>query len=254
MTTNGSTPPIDAWQVESMRVTAFPGDVVAADRLSWWDDVVGFPPEAVVSRPKAAQYQAHGDFEGRRIALQIQPGRIEWSATPVIKAEDELSNVPTLGPFPDVIASLLKVVVPWLPMSPVLKRLAFGAVLLQPVENGLAGYVLIQKYLQTMRPDLDGASEFFYQINRPRPSATQIRGLRINRLMRWSVQVAQRMTLTLGAGGPEARTLGEEAACRLEFDINTTPDFGVLPADHLGAVLQEMTELGREIAQKGDVR
>lgn len=256
MTTNGNTPPpIDAWQVESMRVTVFPGDVVPLEQ-SWWDDAVGVPAETVTSRPKTGQYQAQGDFEARRLTLQIQPGRIEWNVTPIVKVEEELAGLPVLGPFPDVLTSLSKVVSPWLPLAPDLKRLAFGATLLQPVEHVGAGYVLLKKYLQTIRPDFDGASDFYYQINRPRTAETPIPGLRINRLMRWSVQVAQRMTLVLGGGaGTITRALGEEAACRLELDINTTPDFpGVFMREHRGAVVQEMMDLGREIAQKGDVR
>src|SRR5712691_4605478 len=225
MTTNGNTPPLDAWQVESVRVTAFPRDVLSVEQLSWWDDVVGYAPETVVSRPKTGQYQAHGDFEGRRLTLQVQPGRIEWSVSPITKAEDEESGLPVIGPFPEVITSLSKVVVPWLPQAPALRRLAVGGILLQPVADTRAGYALVQKYLPRARFDLEGASDFFYQINRPRPSTTGIQGLRINRFMRWSVQVARRMTLTLGGGGAVARTLGEEAACRLELDINTAPDF-----------------------------
>ena len=254
MATNGSTPPLDAWQVESMRVTAFPSDVVPVEQ-SWWDDIIGVPAEAVTSRPKVGQYQAEGDFEARRLRLQIQPGRVEWSVTPITKAEDELTGLSVIGPLLDVDTSLLKVVNPWLSLAPEMKRLAFGAILLQPVENVPAGYGLIQKYLHRLHPDLDGASDFSYQINRPRRSGTQVVELTINRLMRWSVQVTQRMVITMTGGGAVSRSLGEDAACRLELDINTAPDFpALLPAEHLTAILHEMMEFGREIAQKGDVR
>ncbi len=255
MTTNGSTPPIEAWQVESMRVTAFLGDVVSIERLSWWDDFVGFPPETVVSRPKSGQYQAHGDFEGRRLMLQIQPGRIDWSLSAVIKTTEEEFNLPLLGPFTEVLTSFSRVVAPWLVKAPALARLAFGATLMQPVENVRAGYVLLQKYLPRLPIDPEGSSDFFYQINRPRPAATSIEGLRINRLTKWSTQVAQRMTIVVGSGGVETRTLGQEAACRLELDVNTAPDFGrALPAEHLELLLNEMINLGCEIAERGDVR
>ena len=254
MTINGSTPPIDAWQVEFMRITAFPGEVVPIERLSWWDDVVGFPPEAVVSRPKAGQYQAHGDFEGRRLALQIQPGRIDWNMSPAAKSPED--DFALLGPFPEVLTSLARVATAWLPQAPGLKRIALGTVLVQPVADVKTGHVLIQKYLPNARIDLEGpVLDFLFQINRPRMSTTGILNLRMNRLTKWSVQVAQRVTIMLGQGGVVARTLGEEAVCRLELDINTSQDFGpVLPAEHLGALLREMIDLGREIAQKGDVR
>lgn len=238
-----------------MRVTAFPSDVVATEQLSWWNDFVGLPPEAVVSRPKIGQYQAHGDFEGRRLRLQLQAGRIDWSLSGVLKTTEEEFDLALLGPFPEVFTSLSRVVTPWLAKAPPLARFAFGANLVQPVENVRAGYVLLQKYLPGLPIDPDGSSDFLYQINRPRPSVTRIEGLRMNRLTKWSAQVAHRMTVLFGPSGVEARTLGEEAACRLQLDINTAPDFGrPLPPGELGVLLQEMFDLGREIAQKGDVR
>lgn len=252
MTTNGTMLPIATWQVASMRITAFPGDVVPTDRLSWWDDIVGFPPESVVSRPKVGQHKAEGEFEGRRLGLQIQPGRIEWSVNPLAKAAEE--DV-LLGPFPDVLASLSKVVGSWLPAAPVLTRLAFGTVLVQPVESVRAGYVLIKTYLPSVVIDPDGSSDLFYQINRPRVSIGPIMGLRMNRLSKWSVQVAQLVTVTLGPDGVTAtRALNQEAGCRLELDINTAPDPpSALATKDLGAILNELTDLGREIAQKGDI-
>jgi hypothetical protein len=257
MTTNGNLPPIDAWQAEAMRVTVFPSDVVPTDRTSWWDDVVGLPPETVIARPKVGQYQARGDFEGRLLALQIQPGRVEWVLGPLAKPmEDEESALPSLGPFPEVLQSLSKIVIPWLHLAPALQRFAFGAILMQPVDSIRSGYTLIQKYLaSSVRLDADASADFFYQINRPRPSKTGIPSLRLNRLTKWSVQVIRRMTMTIGSeGGAATRTLGEDAACRLELDMNTVPDFsGVLPAEHLESLLLELTDLGREIAQKGDV-
>ena len=250
-TTNGKRPPIDAWQVESMRVSAFPSEIVPTEQ-SWWNDFVGLPPEAVVSRPKIGQYQSQGDFEGRRLGLQIQPGRIDWSLSGVVKTTEEEFNLALLGPLPEVVASLLKVVVPWLAKAPALARFAFGANLLQPVENVRDGYVRLQKYLPGFPIDPDKSSDFFYQINKPQPSATGIESLRINRLMKWSVQVAQRMTVVVGPGGVETRALGEEAACRLELDINTAPSFGrTLPAERLGEILSEMVGLGLDIAKDG---
>jgi len=252
MTTNGRTPPIEAWQVESARVTALPSEVVSIDQLTWWNDVVQVPPEAVVSRPKIGQYQAHGDFEGRRLALQVQPGRIDWSLSAVAKTSEEEFSLALLGPLPEVVSSLLKVVIPWLPKAPALARFAFGATLLQPVEKVRDGYVRLQGYLPRVPIDPDKSSDFLYQINKPQPSAAGIEGLRMNRLMKWSVQVAQRMTVVVGPAGVETRTMGEEAACRLELDINTAPGFAhPLPAEHLEAFLKEMIGLGFDIAKDG---
>src|SRR2546428_12410252 len=112
-TTNGKRPPIDAWQVESMRVSAFPSEIVSTEQ-SWWNDFVGLPPEAVVSRPKIGQYQAQGDFEGRRLGLPIQPGRIEWSLSGGVKTAEEEFNLAPLGALPEGGTSPLQVVLPLL--------------------------------------------------------------------------------------------------------------------------------------------
>jgi hypothetical protein len=255
MVINGRMPPIDAWQVERMRVTAFPGEAMAAERFSsWWDEIVGFPAEEVQSRPKMGLYQAQGDFEGRRLVLQVLPGRIEWFVAAIMKASDEEFGAPPIGPFPEVVASLAKVVDPWLPKAPPLQRLAFGAILLQPVESRHAGYDRLDDYLHDVEIDPEGSSDLLYQINRPRESTT-IGQLSLNRLTKWSVQIARRVFLTMGSDGVETRTLGEESACRLELDINTPADFAEsLPADRLTALLEEMIGLGREIAESGDVR
>jgi hypothetical protein len=63
------------------------------------------------------------------------------------------------------------------------------------------------------------------------------------------------MTMTLGPEGGATRAIGQDAACRLELDINTAADFtGVLPAPRLEVLLHELTDLGREIAQRGDIQ
>lgn len=254
MTTNGRTPPVEAWQVATMRVTALLSEAVAVDRLNWWEEAVGIPPEEIVSRPKTGQYQAHGDFEGRRLTLQVQPGRVDWTFNAVVKSPEEEFSLALLGPLPEVTGSLLKVVNPWLPKAPPLARLAFGTTLLQPVDIVRAGYVRLQEYLRYLPIVPEKSSDFFYQINRPQLSGT-IEGLRINRLMKWSVQVAQRMSTVVSGDGVETRTLGEEFACRLELDINTAPGFGrPLPApDPLLMLLSELVSLGYTIAKDGDV-
>jgi hypothetical protein len=253
---NGNLPPLDVWRPESFRFTAFPTDIVPSEQVSWWDALVSVPAETVVSRPKAAQYEAQGEFEGRRLSLQIQPGRIEWNLKPIVKAvtPDEQFNVAMLGTFSEALASLSRIVSSWLPQAPALNRLAFGAIAFQPVDTGSMGNILIQKYLPGLSIDPEGSSDLFYQINRPR-SSTNVSGLRFNRLSKWSVQVAQRINLVLGGPSAVQRTIDFEAACKLEVDINTFPDFGAsLPPGLLTTLLQEMSALGCEIAQKGDVR
>ena len=252
-----TTPPsAEAWQVTNLRVTAFPSEPPRIEEPSLWTEVLGYPPEAVTSRPKAGQRKEEGEHEGRRLFLEVQPERIDWILTPLIKpAEDEPATLPLAGPFPEVLASFLKPVERWLPRCPETVRLAFGAVLAQPVENRRAGYVQIRQYLRAVDIDPDSSEDFFYQINRPRPSRVGIEGLRVNRLSKWSVLLFQRFSVTLEKSHiSKVGYATGDSACRLELDINTAPDLDLpLPHDGLSVILGELVDLAKEIATNGDV-
>jgi len=129
----------------------------------------------------------------------------------------------------------------WLAGCPPLQRLAFGAVLTRPVDDLLTGYRQISDYLPFVQLDPESSSDFSYQINRPRNS-TVISGLRINRFSRWSVARVF------------ASTFDTQIGCRVELDINTAQEFqGELPQEKLPVIIQELVDLGKEIAENGDI-
>ncbi|MCI0545791.1 MAG: hypothetical protein L0027_00725 [Candidatus Rokubacteria bacterium] len=133
--------------------------------------------------------------------------------------------------------------------------MAFAGVLLQSVENHDGGYRLLDRYLPHVVLDPE-ASDFSYQINRPRLSSAPVNGLRINRLMKWSVARVQRMSISPGTERATVAPLGPmQFACRLEFDVNTASDNErTLPASSIPAILDELIGLAQEIASQGDVR
>jgi hypothetical protein len=145
----------------------------------------------------------------------------------------------------------------WLSDSqiPAVTRLAFGAVIVYPVQDRETGYQVLNPYLPSVDVDPDGAFDFLYQINRPRDSSTGIESLRVNRLSRWSVVQQVYTTFELGARPGRVLALSpQQLACRLELDINTTSDFsGILPADKLPDLFQELVDLGEEIIAKGEL-
>jgi hypothetical protein len=123
--------------------------------------------------------------------------------------------------------------------------------LLRPVEDEKAGYRQLSTFLPfELDPD---SSDFSYQINRPRPSQA-LDDLEINRLCKWSVARIRSLRLTLGSGSPIAEAVDVLTACRLEFDVNTSPKWGQkpLPSEALPALLDELHHLGQEIATEGD--
>ena len=131
---------------------------------------------------------------------------------------------------------------------------AFGAVLLRPVENRQAGYQQIAAYLPHVQLDPEGASDFLYQINRPRNSNSGIPDLRINRLSKWSIAASMESTFSFGSTSAAHFPGPRHFACRLELDINTVPDFrDELAREQLPQIFQELVDLGKEIAKAGDI-
>jgi hypothetical protein len=142
----------------------------------------------------------------------------------------------------------------WLQSAPPLKRLAFGTILLEAVENHRAASERLDSYLPFVQLD-PNSSDFHFKINRPRPSQCGIERLTINRLMTWSLfrwQIG--VTLSQGAAG-ERRDLvpASGLSCRLELDISSSSDFeGPIPRDNLTRLWRELVQLAKEIAAEGD--
>jgi hypothetical protein len=257
-TGNTSLPPLSAWKVIILRLTAFPSPAAQlADRntvLNWWTEVVGKPPETLKSQPRTNEQLAESSFESGVLALSSNPIRIDWHYRVSEEPNDETNTLPTLGSFPETLNTFFETAKSWLETEtcPPVARLAFGAILVRPTATRAASYELFPIYLP-YNHDLEGASDFLYQINRRRDSVTGIPELRINRLSKWS---AIEFMQTVFAGQPSSlRQLPSLYGFRLELDMNTFPEFeGELPHDRLPELFGELVDLGTEIAEQGDVR
>ena len=145
----------------------------------------------------------------------------------------------------------------WIQIAPPLQRIAFGAALQLPAKDRTEGYEILGKFLHQVKLDPAGSSEFMYQINRPRPSSTGIDDLVINRLAKWAVGATQRATYTVVPGVPAPTQMADverEFYARLNLDINTSGEFkGELPPDKLLLILEELINIAKELAEKGDI-
>lgn len=255
------------WQVELIRVTSFYGQVPAEQKQawnSWWDNLVGVPSENTTVRKRDEVSQEEGPFIGGNLILALQPRRIDW----YLKGQDdgqEGEQVTSQG-FKclksEAITKFHELAIRWMKLDtcPPLTRIAFGCVLLQPVENREVGYQRLRKYLPSV--DLQpGSSDFFYQINRPRESRSEVPNLRINRLSKWSVVMSRPIAVSFSLRSGDKGTLTSMteghamSACRVELDINTSPEFkGELRGNDLLSVFDELVRLSREIAENGDVQ
>lgn len=229
------------WQTQLLRLTLFLSPAAQVVEPTWWRDLVGESPETTISRPREGIRREEGLWGDTKLVLLLQPTRIDWLLT--ARDEDAGSLDVIGGEFSEKLDAFRKLVSRWFEFStcPAAQRLAFGAILLRAVESQQDGLRQLSNLLP-VELDPDGSTDFSYQINRPRPSNSKIPALSINRLSKWAVRQAS------------ASDVGDLVACRLELDINTAPDFqDELLRGSFAQLFGELTELGQEIAEKGDI-
>ena len=250
---SGTLSSLPEWQAAGLRLTAFPGVPSGISGEAWWEEVVGQPPEQT-TRQRSGEVQVVGLLGSGKLVLSIDLVRIDWRLLSVEEGLTLSDSVASLGTFSQTIEEFLSLMSKWLDSREhEVNRLAFGAELLLPVENHSDGYRHLSSYLHSVNLDPEGSSDFLYQINRSRVSQTGVSDLRINRLTKWSVGKLGRIVL-LPNGHIMELAGAERYFCRLELDINTAQDFnGTLPRDKLVVVFQELVDLSKEIAMKGDV-
>ncbi|HEY9669793.1 MAG TPA: hypothetical protein V6C91_23475 [Coleofasciculaceae cyanobacterium] len=242
------------WQAESLRLTAFLSPSAQIGEQDWWKTLIGELPDSRLSQPRTGIQQEEGTFKDDRVEgkliLTIQPTRIDWQLVPPDIPDTVFS---TTGSLLDSLDSFLSLMLRWLENAPQVQRLAFGASLLQIVNDYKEGSKRLSVYLPfNVEED---SSDLFYQINRPRKSnSADIPNLMINRLSKWNVVLLA--SIVVSSSQP-AQYISQPAqlAVRLELDINTAADFSTaLPAEQLPQIFQELVELGREITREGDIK
>lgn len=244
------------WQVESLRATTFhvPG-AHTLDPTDWWETVTEDKPEQVVARPKEGLVQQSGVYEGRQLVLTRRQNRVDWNIQGVVEFPPEpMHGVPTLGPLSEALGSYKKVVERWLGTGPDVTRLAFGAVLSRTVPTLNSAYQELSRFLPSIELHGIDASDFLYQINRPRPSKSP-GAIRINRLNKWSVIQEDTISIGLGRGTrPRFASGHPRLACRLELDINTSAEsINPISRTETQVLFRELIEIGSEIADQGDI-
>lgn len=250
------------WQVESARLTAFISPSVKVVNPNWWASTIGSEPESRAAKPARGEYVESGNYLNNALTLSVQPGRSDWILSiSQAQFEDAEIKMKSIGPLAGVVADFSTVMNAWLKNCPPIVRLAYGAVLLEPVADHRAGYQRLSQYLPSVKID-DSSFDFFYQINRPRPLQNSKEPVKINRLSRWSVQAAQAVSMAFSLGspsGPNPPVLFTQPdstvhACRLELDLSTpaSHETDLIPAE-LPAIFGELVSMGSEIAHRGDI-
>lgn len=248
------------WQAESFRLSAFLSPSAQIVDEDCWKNLTGEFPDKKISEPKMGIHQEEGRFKNEQIdgqlILTIQPTRVDWQLVPILDVPD--LGLPVVGIFENSVGLFVELMLRWLKTAPSIQRLAFGTVLVQPVNSLKDGYNRLSSYLSF--PLDEDSSDFLYQINRPRKlSSIEISDFSINRLSKWSVS---QLSVRIFAGSvsdpsqlAQYLTKPNQFAVRLELDVNTTEDFlGELSSEKLPDIFQELVKLGIEIERKGDIK
>jgi hypothetical protein len=237
---------INDWRPELFRLTAFP----AVLHETSWQSLTGAPPAETAAQPRLGQSHEAGPFANGLLRLIQERARIEWRYEALDTPEE---TFPQLGPVAEELPRWLPSMTRWLQGGPALRRIAFGAVLVHQVPNKETGYRFLASLLPAVRLD-PAASDFLYQINRPRVSRSRP-GVMINRLTTWSVRTVARLGIRLvGLQALPSDVERHGLACRLDLDINTAAEFeGTFQQSELPPIFDELVRLGTEIAEKGDI-
>lgn len=243
-------------KVEVLRLTAFPADIIKnPEDYQWWLALTGESPENRTQSPRKAILHEEGPFKNGKLILETQPIRFDLVHTAQTFEEPPSNEIPTLGLFSDILQYFNELTNNLfnLQQFPPLRRIAFGAILVNPVKDRKEGYKKLVGFLN-FPIDADNSSDFFYQINRPRTINLFSQEIPINRLSKWSVAAYEMLTLQLK---PELRSLSPSAslhAIRLELDINTSPNLSVdFDKDKLPTIFKQLIDYGIEISEKGDI-
>ena len=241
------------WQVETMRITVFPSDISAVSLRKLWDSVVDKEPDA--SHYQREMIDSHEiKFGNGRIVLAKQTDRIDWHYLSIPDSAHSV-QLPVIGKLKEELSVFTDLANACFDSTekPSIKRLAFGAVLLRPVNTVEEGNSILADMLPNM--NLKGARDFYYQVNRRRNSKIDP-GIEVNRLSKWNVFSGQLVAVAVNPmqGQHVTTTTGLSIASRLELDINTAPErIESLPTDKLREIFRELIDLGLEIYRGGDV-
>lgn len=240
------------WTCGPLRLTVFhpAGETPPVEGL--WSRLTGQDPESSTGKPKTLERVEIGTWEQAQLVLHNQPrvGRIDWLLNP---GDGDEGSAPSL---PGRLQAFFGLMNTWLGDVGVraVTRVALGTVALLSVPDTVTGYRKVSGYLP-FDVDRTVSSDFLYQINRPRPSAT-VPDVQINRLVKWSVARAEKFWLTVTGEGLTGLIDPEQAGSfvRVELDINTVPKPGIeIPRDRLVSLVTELSDLTREIVREGDI-
>ncbi len=242
------------WSAVLLRATGFVGTSNnTPEPGAQWQSLTGEAPENVQSNPRAGHATESGAWNGGVLEVQGAPGRfdVRWRHRELLP-EDEFP--PNLGMFEHACEEFETLVADLLERRGPYQRLAFGTELVKSAESQKAAYEILNEQIPCIALD-SNARDFFFSINRRRPSAI-VPATKVNRISKWRAIRHVEHSVVLGGGSISgAQTnFGRHYFAALELDINTVPDDGLeLSCDITKPLFNELIQLAIQIADCGDV-
>lgn len=247
---------LEEWNAQVCRLTLFPTVGQEFNPEEAFEIVAGMPPNETRTERETGQAMFHAAVELGDLQLVEQPDRIHLTLSASQERQRDDPSIPTLGPYPDQVEAFLQMAESLLGSdnNPEAIRLAFGAVLLSPVENLHTGYELLSRYIPSLDIDPQSVSDLDYRINRWRFLQEGDSVIKVNRITKWNVVKSIFTGLQLSPDGIRQRGSSQAFAVRLELDISTDQaNEDSFPGDSVYAIFTELVNLGTEIAGEGDV-
>ena len=239
------------WSIENLRLSLF--HTRREQQPELWAKVGEREPDSIDTKPREGVTQVRGEVDNNLLLLVSQAERTDWNLLPVpqrdpaFTSELVVKDSRTTQLLQSALAHSLKTTFQ-------VTRLAYGAVLSQPVKDNSEALRKLAEYLPDLNLSKKGHGlDFSYQINRTRraPSAHFIE---INRLARWQVErtFSGSLHITMGSG---ARIEESPASLniRLILDINSAPTSSAIGSERFPTLLINFMDMASEIAHKGDI-
>lgn len=241
----------EEWESMSLRVSVFVTPSADLSKDIVWQTIFSTVPDNQNIQPKTGVVESSGEFDDHQFVLRTLPGRADLIYQRKLFSGGELhfhENGNFLEGFISKANILLK---KFQELSEIeIVRLAFGTELHLPKPDRLETYKALKKLLHYVSVD-ETAAELQYSINRKRQSNIDPK-IEINRLSQWSTQ---RMEIGIIHQGSKPQQMHESFVCRLVLDINTVPSEEISLQKHkLVSFYGELVQLGKEIAEYGDIK
>lgn len=216
--------PVDSWGVDHLRLTAFPASEIPPHRVrEWWQALVGREPGNVNEEPGKGFIQVQGEYQDSLIHIFSDKSRLDIRMV-FSKPGRPTSNFPV---FNAAISSFRDLTTRFLSRNdlPQMNRLALGVAVLKSAPGLQDCGEIIKEHLPFPGDYEIEPVDFLYQFNRRRLSRT-ITGMNLNRLIKWSIQQVDLVTVLAQVRVPVRTTTS--FAVQLELDINSALEHGNL--------------------------